>query len=47
LVVVDSLVVDCSLVVVDDVWLLPLEPVVLPLVPAVQLFAELVVLVGR
>jgi hypothetical protein len=47
LVVVDSLVVDCSLVVVDDVWLSLLEPVVLPLVLVVQLFAELVDLVGR
>jgi hypothetical protein len=46
LLVVGSLV-DCSLVVVDNVWLLPLEPVVLPFVLVVQLFAELVDLVGR
>jgi hypothetical protein len=41
-----GLLVDYSLVVVDDVWLLPLEPVVLPPVLVVQLFAELLALVG-
>jgi hypothetical protein len=41
-----GLLVDYSLVVVDDVWLLPLEPVVSPTVLVVQLFSQLVVLAG-